>query len=167
MKGNTWREMQMDAWREIHLFNEKSVEIHNTHALNWKTYHADEKMVSRFSFSNSTMRCMAFRQDDSTHFGATVTLHNCGHHVVHIFCIFALPPDAFGALGWCHLCEFWVETFWSSYNFVDSFCRQCVTKIKAVQWERDNALTTNDSTHKHNIRHGQYHLYQMSVINKR
>ena len=148
-------ERNTDGYLErIHLFNKKSVEIYNPHARNRKTYHADKKMVCRFSFSNSTMRCMACRQDYSTYFGAAVTFHKCGHHVILIFCIFAHPPDAFGALGWCHLCEFWVETFWPSYDVVDSFCRQVVTKIKAVYWERDNALNTNDSTHKHNIRHG-------------
>jgi hypothetical protein len=105
-------ERNTDGYSErIHLFNKKSVEIHNPHARNRKTYHADEKMVCRFSFSNSTMRCMACRQDYSTYFGAAVTFHNCRHHIVLIFCIFAQPPDAFGALVWCHLCEIWVETF--------------------------------------------------------
>jgi len=101
----------MDTWREIHLFNKKSVEIYNPHASNRKTYHADVKKSSGFGFLDSMMGCMAFRQDYSTYFGATVTFHNCGHHVFLVCCSFALPPDAFGALVWCHLCEIWVETF--------------------------------------------------------
>ena len=77
----------MDIWREIHLFNKKSVEIYNPHASNWKTYHADVKMLRGMSFLNSMMRCMAFRQDYSTYFVATVTFPNCGHHAFLVFFI--------------------------------------------------------------------------------
>ena len=70
-----------------------SVEIHNPHARNRKTYHAGEIMIRRECFHNSIMRYMVFRQDYATYVGAIVTFHDFGHHVFLVSCGCMFPQD--------------------------------------------------------------------------
>ena len=64
----------MDTWREIHLFNKKSVEIYNPHASNRKTYHADVKKSSGFGLPtvmckglpNVLTQCQPISSDSTT-----------------------------------------------------------------------------------------------------